>query len=120
MDFVWGALKVVVGAFLLFTVARAAYGRLVPRAGWAWVALVGVLAVGNMLVHRWIGSSVNPPFFTAVLFAGTLIGLAPDNTALEGVASEGSRWFKRGAVAVAVCTALGWLSYATVVQAGAA
>jgi hypothetical protein len=119
MDFVLGALKVIVGGFLLFTVARVAYGRLVPRAGWVWVALVGVLAIGNMLVHRAIGSSINPPFFTAVLFAMTLMGLAPDNSVVEGTVSSGSRWYKRGAIAVAICTAIGWLAYASVSRVGA-
>lgn len=119
MDFVWGVLKVIVGGFLLFTIARVAYGRLVPRSGWAWVALVGVLAIANMLVHRALGSSINPPFFTAVLFAITLLGLAPDDSVAEGTVSSVSRWHKRGVVAVAICTAIGWLSYASVSRVGA-
>jgi hypothetical protein len=119
MDFVWGVLKIIVGGFLLFTIARVAYARMVPRAGWAWVALVSVLAIGNMLVQKWLGSSINPPFFTAVLFAMTLMGLAPDNTVTEGAVSEGSRWFKRGAIAVAIFTAVGWLAYGTISRVGA-
>lgn len=119
MDFLWGVLKVVVGAFLLFTIARVTYGRLAPRAGWIWVVLVGVLAISNMLIHRWLGSSINPPFFTAVFFAITLMGLAPDKTATESLAPEASRWFKRGAIAVAVGSLIGWLSYGSVMHAGA-
>lgn len=114
MDFVWGLLKVVVGAFVLFTVARILYGRLLPKAGWVWVILVAALTLANMFVHRWIGSTINPPFYTAVLFAMTLFGMAPDDTVVEGQASQGSRWFKRGAIAVAIGTAIGWLAFASV------
>lgn len=119
MDFSWGVLKVVFGAFLLFTIARIAYGRLALKAGWVWVAFVGVLAISNMLIHVWLGSSINPPFFTAVFFAITLLGLAPDKTVTDSLASEGSRWFKRGAIAVAIGTAIGWLSYGSVMYTGA-
>lgn len=116
MTLVWFALKVIVGAFVLFTIARVAYGRLVPRAGWLWVTIVAGLAFTNMLVHRWLGSTINPPFYTSILFAITLIGLAPDNTVVEGEASHGSLWFRRGAIAVAVGTILGWLSFVSVVH----
>lgn len=116
MDFVYGALKVVAGGFILFTITRVAYARLVPRAGWVWIVLVTVLSVANMLLHRWLGSSINPPFFTAVLFGITLLGLAPDHTIAAGNVSEGSRWFRRGIIAVAVDTVLGWLSYIEVSQ----
>lgn len=43
-----------------------------------------------------------------------LLGLAPDETVAEGTVSEGSRWFRRGAIAVTVGTVLGWLSYVEV------
>lgn len=116
MNFVWFALEVTVGAFVLFVIARIAYDRLVPRAGWLWLVIVAGLALTNMLVHRWFGSTINPPSYTSVLFAMTLIGLAPDDTVIEGETSPGSRWFRRGAIAVAVGTFLGWLSFASVVQ----
>lgn len=112
MDFVWALAQVLVGGFLLFTIARIAYGRWVPQAGWGWVVLVGVLALGNMLLHRWFGSTINPPFFTAILFGLTLVGIAPDKS--EGKASAASQWFRRGIVAVVVGTVLGWLSYAEI------
>ena len=115
MDLVWASMKVLVGAFALFTVARIAYGKLVPHAGWGWVALLGALAIGNMLVHRWIGSTVNPPFFTAVLFGVTLVGIAPQPAAVASEVSPSSRWFRRGIATVAIGTVLGWFSYAEVV-----
>lgn len=114
MSFVWGVVQVVLGAFVLFTLARVSYAAIVPRTGWGWLAVVFLLAVINMLAHRWLGNSINPPFFTALLFGMTLLGLAPDETVAEGTVSEGSRWFRRGAIAVAVGTVLGWLSYVEV------
>ena len=102
------------GAFLLFTLARIAYSRLLPKAGWVWVILVAVLALANMLVHRWLGSTINPPFFTAALFAMTLLGLAPDHSVVEGKPSGGAQWFKRGAIGIAVGTAVGWISFVSV------
>lgn len=116
MDFVWGPLKVIIGGFLLFTVARVSFERLVPKSGWVWVVFVAILALANMLVHRWIGSTINPPFYTSILFAITLMGLTPEKTIREGQSSENSRWLKRGTVAVVVGTAIGWLSFATLYQ----
>ena len=115
MDLVWATAKVLIGAFVLFTVSRMAYGKLVPHAGWGWVALLGALAIGNMLMHRWIGSTVNPPFFTALLFGMSLVGISPQPSPDAGQVSPTSRWFRRGIAAVAIGTALGWLSYAEVV-----
>ena len=115
MDLVWASTKVLIGAFTLFTVARIAYGKLVPHAGWGWVALLSALAIGNMLVHRWIGSTVNPPFFTAVLFCVTLVGIAPQSDAVAGEVSPTLRWFRRGIAAIAIGTVLGWFLYAEVV-----
>lgn len=117
MEFFWGILEVIVGGFALFTIARVTYASLVPHAGWTWVALVVVLSVANMILHRLLGNSINPPFFTAVLFGVTLLGLAPDETVAEGTVSEGSRWFRRGALAVVGGTVLGWLSYIEISQA---
>jgi hypothetical protein len=111
MDLVFALLKVLAGGFLLFTVARVMYGRWVPRAGWGWVVLVGCLALANMLVHRWVGSTINPPFFTAVLFGTTLVGIAPDKSVVEGDVSSASQWYRRGVIAVVVGTALGWAAY---------
>ncbi|HZV61663.1 MAG TPA: hypothetical protein VFF75_04545 [Methylophilaceae bacterium] len=116
MDFIWFALKVIIGAFILFTIARSAYSRLIPRLEWLWLVLVAGLALTNMLVHSWFGSTINPPFYTSVLFAITLIGLDPVNSIAEEEVLHGSGLFKRGAIAVAVGTILGWLSFASVVQ----
>lgn len=116
MDIVLGVLKVLVGGFILFTIARLAFGAMVPRSGWAWVVLVAAMAIGNMLLHRWMGSSINPPFFTAVLFAITLLGLGTDETTPQNATSDSSRWGRRGAIAVAVGTVLGWISYVEVSQ----
>ena len=114
MEFVWALAQVLVGGFVLFTIARVAYGKLVPNVGWGWVVLVALLALSNMLLHRWFGSTINPPFFTAILFGVTLIGIAPDKSVVEGKVSEASRWFRRGIAAVAIGTVLGWFSYAEV------
>lgn len=110
MNFVVGIIEVLVGAFILFTIARKTYSRLVRRSGWAWVAFVGFLAIVNMLIHRIIGSSINPPFFTAVLFATTLVGLTPKEDATL------NPWHKRAIYAVIVGTVIGWASYAEVVN----
>jgi|GEM_PF-2335179 hypothetical protein len=115
MDLIWASVKVLAGAFTLFTIARMAYGRLVPYFGWVWVALLGALAIGNMLVHRWIGSTVNPPFFTALLLGVTLVGISPQSATVAGDISTVSLWFRRGIAAVAMGTVLGWFSYAELV-----
>ena len=110
MDFILGAIKVLIGTFVLFTVARVTYGTIGQRSGWAWVALVGALAVANMVVHRLLGSTINPPFFTAVWFGIVLSGLTPKDS--PSVAS----WYKRAIYAVVVGTAIGWTAYAEVVS----
>ncbi|PJI98868.1 hypothetical protein CLU85_3704 [Acidovorax sp. 69] len=104
-------IEVVVGTFVLFTIARIAYTPLVTRSGWFWVALVAILAITNMLLHRFvIGSSINPPFFTAVFFGITLAGLTPKESA------TGEPWHKRGIYGVVVGSLIGWASYAEVVS----
>ncbi len=116
MTLVLGILKVLIGGFVLFTVARVTYARWVPYRGWLWVTFMGVLALGNMLVHRWIGSSINPPFFTAALFAVTLFGLAEQTNSARS-AGTGKLWIKRGLWSVVIFTTLGWISYGNLVQA---
>ncbi len=104
-------IEVLVGAFLFFTVARVTYAPLRRGSGWLWVVLLIVLAVANMLVHRFVlGSSINPPFFTAVLFSMTLAGLTPKEE------SAVDHWHKRGIYGVVFGTVLGWASYAQVVS----
>jgi hypothetical protein len=105
-----GIIEVLVGAFALFTIARIAYPRIGGHSKWGWVIFVGGLAVLNMLIHRVIGSSINPPFNTAVLFGVTIFGLAPRNQAEEAL------WFKRAIYAIAFGTILGWASYAEIVS----
>jgi hypothetical protein len=114
MDFGTALLEVLVGAFVMFTVSRATYGRWVPGRGWRWVLFVGALALGNMLLHRWLGSTINPPFFTAVLFAVTLVGLVQEQSVVEGEISAKSPWLRRGLFALVIGTALGWVSYVEV------
>jgi MFS superfamily sulfate permease-like transporter len=62
----------------------------------------------DMPVHRLLGNSVNPPFWTAILF---LIPVA----ALSGAESWAKPWPKRAVVAIIVGTVLGWFFYAEVV-----
>jgi hypothetical protein len=116
MDFVWSAFKILAGGFMLFTIARVTYGLLVPRAGWLWVMIAVLLALANMFGHRWLGSSINPPFFTAVLLAVTLFGLGPSETKIVGNATGASKWSRRGAGGVVAGTLLGWMAYAEVIQ----
>lgn len=88
-----------------------AYAPLLSRSGWLWVTLSAALAVANMLIHRFVlDNSINPPFFTAVLFAMTLAGLTPKE------ASVVEQWHKRGIYGVVVGTLLGWASYAQMVS----
>ena len=108
LDFIFGIIKVLMGAFALFTVARVTYGTIGQRSGWVWVALVGMLAVANMLIHHLLGSTINPPFFTAVLFGLVLAGLTPKDSPTV------APWHKRAIYAVAVGTAIGWAVYAEV------
>lgn len=112
MNILIAVIEVVVGAFALFTVARLAYAPLLQRSGWLWVVLLTGLAIANMLVHRFLlGSSINPPFFTAFLFGITVAGLTPKEApALEP-------WHKRGIYGVIVGTLVGWASYVEVVPA---
>lgn len=107
MSFMLAAVKVLVGTFVLFTIARLSH-----RPNWSWVVFVGALALANMLIHRFVGSSINPPFFTSVFFAITLSGLSPADTPL----SE-TPWLKRSIIAIGVGTFIGWLSFAEVVTA---
>lgn len=108
MAFILDAVIVLTGAFALFTVARAACGTIGQRVGWAWVALVGALAVANMVIHRILGSTISPPFFTAVLFGITISGLAPKDFPEVGA------WYKRATYAIVVGTVIGWASYVEV------
>ncbi|MDW5443736.1 hypothetical protein [Polaromonas sp. SM01] len=114
MNFVWALVQVLVGAFILFTVARVTYSKLAPRFGWGWVLLVFVVALANMLLHRFLGNSINPPFFTAVLFGITLNGIAPASSDDGASSLSARRLFRQGIAAVVVATLLGWLSYAEV------
>lgn len=110
MDVIFTVVQVLVGTFALFTVANVTYGTIGQRSGWAWIALVCALAVSNMVVHRLLGSTINPPFFTAICFGVTLSGLAPRESATIGP------WLSRGVYAIGVGTILGWLSYAEIVS----
>lgn len=99
-----------VGAFVLFTVARITYEPLARRSGWAWVTFVAALAVANMLFHRLVGSSINPPFFTAVWLSILLAGLTPKS------ATAVSPWYRRAIYGVVAGTIIGWFSYADFVS----
>lgn len=108
MQLVTAGVQVVVGSIVLFAIARFAFAKLLPSSGWLWVAVVGLLALSNMVVHRLIGSGVNPPFYTAVLFAIPVSGL----TYTEAWSKP---WPKRATYAVVIGTVLGWISYAELV-----
>ena len=90
--------------------ARVTYGTIGQRSGWAWVALVGALAVANMVVHHLLGSTINPPFFTAVLFGMTLSGHTPKDS------PSVAHWYKRAIYAIVVGTVIGWVSYGEVMS----
>jgi len=109
MEFILGAAKVLVGAFILFTITKVSYAPLRKKSGWIWVALVAVLAILNMLVHHLIGSTINPPFYTAVFFAITLAGLTPRESPTVAT------WYRRAIYGVVVGTLIGWGFYVEVV-----
>jgi hypothetical protein len=108
MEFIFAVVEILVGSFVLFTVAKVTYETLGQRSGMVWVGLVGALAIANMVIHRMIGSTINPPFFTAVLFGIALSGLTPKDSVTV------SPWLKRAAYAVAIGTIIGWTSFAEV------
>ena len=98
--------EVLVGAFVLFVIATTTYGPLTQRYGWLWVVLVGLIAFSSMLVHCFVlGSTINPPVWTTLLFGMTLAGLSPKKTGPIG------HWYKRGIYGVAVGTFAGWAFY---------
>ena len=108
MSFLLGFFKVFAASLVLFAIARLSLPNLVPRFGWLWVLLVGFLALSNMLLHRLLGSTVDPPFYTAVLFAIPMFGLSR--------AEPWSKpWPRRAVYAIVAGTILGWFSYAEVV-----
>lgn len=106
MDFVIGIVKVLIGTFVFFTITRVTYEKTKENSKWGWIIFVGFIAVTNMLVHRFIGSSINPPFFTAVWTCITVVGLTPRES------NEVSPWLKRAIYAIIIGTLIGWLSYA--------
>ena len=108
MEFFIGLIKVLVGTFVLFTAARVTYESIGQRSKWGWVAFVGSLAVINMVLHRLLGSSINPPFFTALWFGITISGLTPKDSPTVTL------WYKRAVYAIVLGTIIGWASYAEV------
>lgn len=106
VDFFIGFSKVLVGVFVLFTLARVTYENLGQRSKLGWLVFVGSLALANMLLHRLLGSSINPPFFTALLFGVTIAGLTPKNSPTMSI------WSKRAIYAIVLGTLIGWASYA--------
>lgn len=108
MEFLIGTIKVLIGTFVLFTVARVAYVSIGQRSKWGWVVFVGGLAISNMLAHRALGSSINPPFFTALWFGITLAGLTPKDS------PNVNPWLKRAIYAIVFGTIIGWASYAEI------
>lgn len=110
-EFVIFCAKVLFGAFILFSLARVFKVILIDRPSWVWVMLVGVLAITNMIVHRLLGSSINPQFYTAVLFGVTLSGLTPADIPMPPS-------HKRAIYAVFIGTIAGYCSYIEVFRAG--
>jgi len=108
MEFLIGLMKVLFGTFVLFTVARNTYESIGQESKWGWVAFVGALAVINMVFHRLVGSSIDPPFYTAILFCLTISGLTPKDSPTV------SLWYKRAIYAVILGTIIGWASYAEI------
>lgn len=99
-------IEVLVGAFIMFTLARTTYTQLIEKSGWLWVSFVSFLAIINMAIHRLIlENSINPPFFTAALFIITICGLHEENSKLL------SPWHKRGIYGIIIGTLTGWALY---------
>jgi hypothetical protein len=104
MSFLLAFLKVFAASLVLFAIARLSLPKLVPRFGWLWVLLVGFLALSNMVFHRLLGSTVDSPFCTALLFAipmGELSRAEPWS----------QPWPERGVDAIVAGTILGWFSW---------
>ena len=109
MEFIWAIIQVVLGAFVLFFLAKAAYLFFGVTNPWSWITLVGGLALANMLIHRFLGGTISPPFYTAVLFGITLYGLDQQVEIAPKVT-------KRALYALAMSTVLGWLTFAELHQ----
>lgn len=105
MGFIADLMKVVIGAFALFTAANISFKKLVPSHGWSWVVFVGCLSLANMLIHRWLFGHISPPVYTAVFFGMTLMGL------YEADDGASKMWCKRGVYAVVAGTLIGWVFY---------
>lgn len=105
MELIGFLLQVFFGAFAMFMIAHMAYMATVVMSDTqsikAWVATVIFLALLNMLIHRLLGSTINPPFFAALLFASALYGQPT-------YSQKAKKW---GLAALAAGTVLGWVTY---------
>lgn len=110
MDFVLATADVLVTSFVMFTLARVTLLIAGNRHGWVWVVLLFLIAIANMVIHRMLGTTINPPFYAALFFCLTLYGLD------SPIPDEPFPWPKRGIYAAILGTAAGWLSFAQIVE----
>ncbi|MEY5007232.1 MAG: hypothetical protein RL764_548 [Pseudomonadota bacterium] len=76
------------------------------------VLVIAGLAVGilNMVVHQRMGTTINPPFFAALLFG---FALRSNEFLIQTFGEATNRWTFRAFIAG---TVLGWLSFAQTVS----
>lgn len=110
MDYLLSAGDILATTFLMFTLARYTMQLVGRNHGWIWVGSVFLLATLNMVMHRVLGTTVNPPFYAAIWFCVTLGGID------SPIQDEPFPWPKRGIYAAILGTILGWLCFARVVE----
>ena len=71
-----------------------------------WLGMGGIGRRSRGCQHgRVLVSTINPPFFTSVLFGISLGGLTPKDSPTV------TTWYRRAIYAVAIGTVIGWFTY---------
>lgn len=90
-----------------YAIARYAYPWTRGRLGWCWVALLGVVALGQWALNLWIGNPLISPIAVSLLYLLSLVGLVPEGAEDHPTVVQLSCWFRRGLISATVGTGLG-------------
>ncbi len=107
MSFVLAVVKVIIGAFLMFSLANKLLLVLATKKAIYWHIAVGVMAFLLMIGYSLIRHDINVPSFTVLLFGFTLAGLSTSKEPMPGI-------LKGAVIAVAIGGCLGWLTFAKI------
>lgn len=109
MDFVFGVLQVVIGAFILFWIARSSISYALSGHERGWFVLLFISTLVMVLIHRYLSHGISVPFYTAILFWIVVSGMVPeDGSPLPDLLRKG-RW------SIVVGTLVGWVFYVEIV-----